>query len=147
MRSRLLGRMEPWLARVPLAWRRLAVQFIQFGLIGTLGFFWYVGVVYAAAPWIGPYAGGLLGFLVAASSNWLCNRYWTFRHMPRTPMWRQWLAFLAANSAGSAVNLGINFSLLATVPYCRHHLYLPVMVGTLGGMFLNFTASRRLVFK
>ena len=147
MRIRLLHRVEPWLARVPLAWRLLAIQFLQFGIIGTLGLFWYLAADYAVAPSVGPYAGGFAGFLVAATMNWICNRYWTFRHLPRTPMHRQWLKFLAANAAGSIVNLTINFSLLATVPFCRAHIFIPVMAGTLGGMFLNFAASRRLVFR
>ncbi len=147
MRIGLLHRIEPWLQRVPLAWRLTAVQFAKFGIIGTLGLLWYLAVDYAVAPSAGPYFGGLAGFIVAATMNWICNRYWTFRHLPRTAMHRQWLRFLAANSAGSIVNLAINFSLVAAVPFCRTHLYVPVMVGTLGGMFLNFSASRRLVFR
>ncbi len=147
MRTRLLNRVEPWLGRIPIAWRLMALQFVQFGIIGTLGLLWYLAVDYAVAPRAGPYVGGLAGFFVAATMNWLCNRYWTFRHVPRTSMHRQWLKFLAANATGSAINLTINFSLVATVPFCRTHLYVPVMVGTLGGMFLNFSASRRLVFR
>ena len=147
MRIGLLHRARPWLDRIPPAWRSLAVQFVQFGIIGAIGVVWYLAVDYAVAPSAGPYAGGLAGFLVAATMNWLCNRYWTFRHLPRTPMHRQWLKFLVANSAGSIVNLTINFSLVAAVPFCRAHLFVPVIVGTLGGMFLNFSASRRLVFR
>lgn len=147
MRTTLLHRVEPWLGQIPIAWRRLAVQFVQFGIIGAIGAVWYLGVDYAVAPYAGPYVGGMAGFLVAATSNWFCNRYWTFRHLAHGAMHRQWLAFLAANSAGSAVNLSINFALLATVPFCHRHLFVPIMVGTLGGMFLNFSASRRLVFR
>jgi putative flippase GtrA len=143
----LLHRLEPWLDRVPLERRRMAVQLVQFGIIGTIGFCWYTAIEYAATPFVGPYVGGLAGFVVAASSNWLLNRYWTFRHLPRAPLHRQWAMFLAANSVGSAVNLGINFSLIATVPFCRAHLVLPIMIGTLCGMVFNFSASRKLVFR
>jgi putative flippase GtrA len=135
------------LDRIPPERRRFAVQLVQFGIIGTIGFFWYTGVEYAATPYVGPYVGGLAGFVIAASSNWVLNRYWTFRHRPRTALHRQWLMFLAANSLGSAVNLGINFTLIATVPFCRAHLFVPIMIGTLFGMVFNFSASRKLVFR
>jgi putative flippase GtrA len=147
LRTYLLHRLEPWLSRVPIERRRTAVQLVQFGIIGTTGFLWYTAVEYAAAPVVGPYVGGLIGFVIAATSNWLLNRYWTFRHQPRRSPHRQWLMFLAANSVGSAVNLGINFSLIATVPFCHAHLVVPIMIGTLFGMFFNFSASRRLVFR
>jgi putative flippase GtrA len=132
---------------IPLERRLLFLQLMQFGIIGTIGFFWYTGVEYAATPYVGPYIGGLIGFVVAASSNWLLNRYWTFRHRPRVAAHRQWLMFLAANSVGSAVNLSINFSLIAMVPFCRAHLFVPIIIGTLCGMGFNFSASRKLVFR
>ena len=147
MRTHLLHRFEPWLARIPLQQRLMAVQMLQFGIIGTIGFCWYTAVEYAVTPYIGPYAGGLIGFIISATSNWLLNRYWTFRHLPRSSPHRQWLMFLAANAAGAAVNLSINFALIATVPFFREYLVLPIAIGTLCGMVFNFSASRRLVFR
>jgi len=135
------------LDRIPPEQRLLLLQLVQFGVIGTTGLCWYTGVEYAATPFVGPYVGGLAGFVIAASSNWLLNRYWTFRHRPRVAPHRQWLMFLAANSVGSAVNLGIYFTLIATVPFCHAHLFVPIIIGTLCGMGFNFSASRKLVFR
>ena len=147
MRTTLLHRLEPWLQLIPIERRLLAVQVLQFGIIGATGTIWYTAVEYAATPYIGPYAGGLLGFLVAVTSNWLLNRFWTFRHLVRVPLYRQWLKFVAANLVGAAVNLGTNFTLVATVPFCREYLIVPIMIGTLAGMTFNFSASRKLVFR
>jgi len=135
------------LDQIPPERRVLAVQLVQFGIIGTIGFFWFTGVVYAATPYVGPYVGGLAGYVIAASSNWLLNRYWTFRHRPRAAAHRQWLMFLAANSVGSAVNMGIYFTLIATVPFCAAHLFVPIIIGTLCGMVFNYSASRKVVFR
>jgi hypothetical protein len=33
------------------------------------------------------------------------------------------------------------------VPFCRAHLVVPIMIGTLCGMVFNFSASRKLVFR
>ena len=147
MRTNLLHHAEKLLAALPVERRLLAVQFFQFGIIGGLGFIWYTATMYAAAPVMGPYAGGLLAYVVAASMNWLMNRLWTFRHIEHGAMHRQWLSFLAANAIGASLNLGTSFTLIATVPYCRKHLVVPIIAGTLAGMFFNFSASRRLVFR
>jgi putative flippase GtrA len=147
MQTNLLRRVERLLAILPPHRRLLAVQFIQFGVIGALGFCWYTATMYAAAPRIGPYAAGVLAYVVAASMNWLMNRLWTFRHLEHGAMHLQWLSFLAANALGASLNLGTSFTLIATVPFCRSHLVIPLMAGTLAGMFFNFAASRRLVFR
>ena len=125
----------------------MAVQFFRFAVVGTLGFVWDTLVVYAASPLVGPYVGGLISYLVAGSMNWLLNRLWTYRHVSHGAMHRQLAMFLLANSAGLVLNRGAYFALIATVPLCRTYLIIPVAVGGLCGMFVNFFISRRLVFK
>ncbi len=127
--------------------RLLARQLAQFGVIGVLGFVWDAATVYATAPFIGPYAAGVVAYLVACSVNWGLNRVWTYRHLSHGAMHRQWIMFLAANSVGFVINRGTYFTLITHVPACRQHLVLAVAAGALAGMFINFFLSRRLVFK
>ena len=143
----ILQRLEPILARFPPERRLVLVQFFRFAVIGTMGFGWDTLVVYAAAPHIGPYFAGIVSYLVAGSMNWLLNRIWTYRHVPHGKMHRQLVAFLLANSVGLVLNRGAYFSLIYYVPLCRTYLIIPVAVGGLCGMFINFYLSRRLVFK
>jgi putative flippase GtrA len=126
---------------------RLLIQFLQFATIGAFGFLWDTGTVYALAPRVGPYAAGVAAFVVAASVNWLLNRFWTFRHLDHGAMHRQWAMFLAANSIGFVLNRGTYFALVATSPLCRTYLVLPVAAGAVAGMFANFSLSRRMVFR
>jgi len=147
MKISLLHIAEPWLARLPPERRLLAVQFLRFVVIGTMGFGWDTGVVYATAPALGPYYAGIVSYLVAGTMNWLLNRIWTYRHVPHGAMHRQLAAFLLANSVGLVLNRGAYFTLIATVPLCHDHLVIPVAVGGLCGMFVNFYLSRRLVFR
>jgi putative flippase GtrA len=142
-----LPRIEPLLARLPPERRLLLVQFFRFGVIGTLGFVWDTLVVYATAPFVGPYVAGLISYLVAGTMNWLLNRVWTYRNVPHGAMHRQLAKFLVANSVGFVLNRGTYVALIANVPLCRAHLVLPVGAGGLAAMFVNFYLSRRLVFR
>jgi putative flippase GtrA len=147
MKMILLPRIEPLLSRLPPEQRLLLVQFFRFGVIGTLGFVWDTLVVYATAPFLGLYVGGLVSYLVAGTMNWLLNRVWTYRNVPHGAMHRQLAKFLLANSVGFLLNRGTYFALITTVPLCRTYLVLPVGAGGLAAMFVNFYLSRRLVFR
>ena len=133
--------------RLPPAQQLLLRQFIQFGLIGVAGFVWDTAVVYATAPFIGPYAAGVVSFFIVGSINWMANRYWTYRHLNHSAMHRQLVMFLIANAVGFVLNRGTYIALVATQPLFRHHLVLAIAAGALAGMFVNFFLSRRLVFR
>ena len=147
MDIRLLHRVEPLLSRFSPQRRLMAGQFLRFGVIGTLGFVWDTLIVYAAAPFVGLYAAGVVSYLVAGSINWLLNRVWTYRHVPHGAMHRQAAMFLAVNSLGFVLNRGLYFSLIATQPFCRGHPVVPIAAGGIAAMFVNFFLSRRLVFR
>ena len=123
------------------------MQFLRFGVIGTLGFVWDTIVVYATAPWVGLYAAGVISYVIAGSINWLLNRIWTYRHIPHGAMHRQVMMFLLVNSAGFAINRGLYFTLIATQPVCRAYPVIAIAAGGVCAMFVNFFLSRRLVFK
>ena len=57
------------------------VKFIKFGIVGFSGVFIDFGVTYACKEWlkIQKYVANSIGFTVAASSNYLFNRIWTFK--------------------------------------------------------------------
>lgn len=122
-------------------------EFLRFGLVGSAGFVIDTAVVYALARPLGLIAAGLVAYFCAASANFLANRVWTFRHRAPEGWLRPWLAFLAANGAGFAVNRGLYTLLVLTLPPARRFPVLAIAAGTLAGMGLNFTASRRFVFR
>src|ERR1700734_2885151 len=73
-----------------LARTGLSADFIRFGMVGALGFCWDTSTVYATKNHFGLYVAGTLGFLVAATANWVMNRYWTFRHRSQGAAHVQW---------------------------------------------------------
>ncbi len=127
--------------------RLLLRQFIQFAIIGVAGFVWDTAIVYSTAPFVGPYAAGVISFFVVGSINWVANRYWTYRHLNHAAMHRQLVMFLVANAVGFVLNRGTYIALVATQPLFHAHLVLAIGAGAGAGMFANFFLSRRLVFR
>ena len=147
MQTTLLHRLAPLLHRLSPERRLLLVQFIRFGIIGTLGFVWDTGIVYALTPLIGVYSAGIVSYILVASINWLLNRVWTYRNVSHGVRHRQLVLFLMANSVGFVLNRGTFALLIASFPLCRTYLVIPVAAGGICGMFVNFFLSRRLVFR
>lgn len=49
--------------------------------------------------------------------------------------------------AGFVLNRGTYFALIATVPYCAEHPFVPIAAGAVAGMFVNFGLSRAILFR
>jgi len=127
---------------------RLGVQFFKFGVVGVVGFLVDTAVVYAMlAAGLEFFAARIPSFFAAATVTWALNRSFTFRQAERTPLHRQWAAFVAANAVGGLVNYGVSVALEAGVDVVAAHPVLAVAAGSLSGMVFNFAASKRLVFK
>lgn len=139
--TRLAGLLGPGRARTLL-------QFLKFGVVGTIGFLVDTAVLYAAL-WagLGLYWGRALSYVAAASGNWLLNRVWTFRGQAGGRMAQQWAAFLAVNLVGFAFNYGTYAALVATIPFVAAHPVIGVAAGSLAGLASNFLLSRRFVFR
>jgi putative flippase GtrA len=129
--------------------RAMIEQFLRFGVVGTVGFVVDSAVLLGLmALGLGPYAGRILSYLVAASSTFALNRAWTFRTARRdAPLAAQWGRFVLLNMAGFAANYGTYAALIAGVPLVAANPVLGVAAGSLAGMFINFGLSRRFVFK
>lgn len=125
----------------------LSADFLRFGIVGGLGFCWDTGTVYALRHFVGLYAAGAAGFLVAASANWALNRIWTFKDRKHEAARRQWSKFLAANGVGFVINRGVFFILVSISIVCRHHPVLAIFAGTMAGLTFNYFLSKRFVFR
>jgi putative flippase GtrA len=125
----------------------LPPDFVRFGIVGCFGFCWDTGTLYALRGPFGIYAAGTAAFIVAASANWLMNRWWTFRHITRGAMHVQWLRFLRVNAFGFLLNRGILFTLVNTSPLVFHRPVLGIMAGSVVGLTFNYFLSKMFVFR
>ena len=134
--------------RVPPALIALLAQFLQFGVVGVIGFAADTAVVYALRAPTGLYVAGAVAYAVAVTVTWWANRIWTFRGIANIgPMRRQWVRYAVANLPGLLLNLGTYFALVAGSPFCAAYPVVAVAAGAIAGMFANFTLSRSLVFR
>ncbi len=123
-------------------------QFLRFGVVGTAGFVMDTAVLYAMlALGLGPYAGRVVSYLAAATLTFALNRAWTFSGAARAPVARQWGAFVLLNLLGFAANYGTYAALVAGSATVAAHPVLGVAAGSIAGMFINFSVSRRFVFR
>lgn len=122
------------------------MRLVRFALVGCLGFVVDVAILYPVA-WLGAgwVIGRLCSWLGAATCTWAVNRRFTFA-VALAPSWREWGAYLIANSAGGVVNYATYVALIEAVPAIAAHPYLAVGAGSVAGLLVNFTMSRRFVF-
>lgn len=152
MLQTLLVRLLPIL---PMPLQRLAsparihtlAQFMMFGTVGLAGLVLDTATVYALRSRLGLYGAGAAAYGVAATGTWLLNRLWTFRGRGGGPAHRQWARFLAANLVGFILNRGTYALLVTFMPLAAEQPVIATSAGAIAGMFINFSLSRRMVFR
>jgi len=125
----------------------LSLNFVRFGMVGATGFCWDTLTVYSLRHVTNIYVAGTCGFLVAASANWALNRIWTYGHQIHDAFHRQWLKFIMANFVGFIVNRGCFFTLVSINKLSHDNPIVPIMAGTITGIFFNYLLSKRFVFR
>lgn len=130
------------------AQQELLVQFVKFGIVGVIGFLVDYGVLSLGVELgLGLYVGRLVSFLCAATTTWFCNRLFTFRGKGSGHAGVQWAKFVVASAGGFVLNYGTYAALVTYSAFVRNHLILAVAAGSIAGMFFNFFAARKVVFK
>jgi putative flippase GtrA len=124
-------------------------RFLKFSGIGIVSFLIDVVVFQAALSLAGmsPYAARVVSFVVATSAAWWLNRTFTFHDADNGRPDLQWARFFAANLVGGAVNYAVFVLMIATLPIAATYPVLALAAGSVSGVFFNFTAYRRYVFR
>ncbi|BCF95373.1 GtrA family protein [Paraburkholderia largidicola] len=123
-------------------------QPLLFAVSGIAGFITDAGILYAAsAAGLGYFAGRAISFLCAVWVTWQINRRYTFAADRRQSAWSEWLNYLAAMSAGGAVNYAAYTAAIVTLqlsPAVRP--LAAVAMGSLAGMIVNYATAKLWVF-
>lgn len=125
------------------------LQFLKFGMIGLIGFiidiaFLYIGIEFLG---LGRIAAGFFAFPFAVTVTWVGNRLFTFRHQKHEPFAKQWGKFVVVCAVGLIFNRGTYTLMVSLIPLVYDYPVLGLLGGTAAGMFFNFFASKRLVFR
>ena len=124
-------------------------RFLKFSGIGIVAFSIDVLAFQAALSLAGlsPYTARVVSFVVATSAAWWLNRTFTFHDADIGRPDLQWARFFAANLVGGAVNYAVFVVTIAVFPIAQAHPGLALAAGSASGVFFNFTAYRRYVFR
>ncbi len=129
--------------------RQTFLQFLKFGIVGVIGFvvdtaFLYLGI---SALGLSRIAAGFFAFPFAVTTTWIGNRLYTFKDAPREPPAKQWAKFAAVCAVGIVFNRGTYSLMVSLIPFVYDYPVFGLLGGTAAGMFFNFFASKKLVFR
>jgi putative flippase GtrA len=129
--------------------RKIIIEFMKFGTIGVFGFALDAGLVYFGIYALGlsRVMAGLVSFPFTVTFTWFNNRIFTFRHAKRERIGLQWAKFLVVCAFGLVFNRGTYSFMVTYYPVVYAYPVLGLLAGTAAGMFFNFFAARRLVFR
>jgi putative flippase GtrA len=120
-------------------------KFFKFGMVGLSGVLVDFSFTYVCKEWIKipKYISNAIGFSIAASSNYLFNRLWTFSsHNPEVMV--EYSQFLGI----SLIGLGINTLILwILVSKYRKHFYLSKLLAIGVVTIWNFLANYFITFR
>lgn len=126
--------MEEYLSRTFL------LKFLKFGIVGFTGLFVDFGTTYICKEWlkIQKYVANSIGFTVAASSNYVLNRIWTFKSQdPNIAL--EYTEFIIISLIGLVIN---NFILWLILKRFKVNFYLAKLfaigVVTIWNFFANY---------
>lgn len=138
------------LRRVPQRFHSITDEIAKFGTIGliNLGVNFAVFNALLVAVQGSEVKAKAVATVVAATCAYFLNRYWTYRHRPKTTLRREYSLFFLFN----AVGLVIETSIVAMVKYGFDHtswlvLNICTFVGIALGTVFRFWAYRTHVFK
>jgi putative flippase GtrA len=117
-----------------------------FAVVGLIGFAVDAGILEGLVHGLGfsPFSSRGVSFLAAASTTWILNRRWTFRHAG-APSLGEWVAYVALMLGGALINLSVYSAVVWWLGSAHLELILALAAGTGAGMAINFLTARRLL--
>lgn len=122
----------------------LLLKFVKFCVVGASGVIVDFGLTFLCKEKLGfnKYVANSIGFLAAASSNYLLNRWWTFESSnPNISM--EYASFLLVSLVGLAINNGVIWWIHEKVGV---NFYLAKIGGIAAATFWNFFANYTFTF-
>jgi putative flippase GtrA len=123
-------------------------QFLRFSLVGVAGFAVDALVLHLAMAQgeANPYIGRLISYLFAATVTWTLNRRYTFTDRRGENRLLEWSRFLGSNAVGGLLNYLLFAALVAATSTVSRFPVIGVAAGSLVGLIVNFSLTRRFVF-
>jgi putative flippase GtrA len=130
-------------------WQVVVHEIAKFGIVGAFNTVLHFGLfnLLRFTVGLGPLTANGLAIAVAATSSYVMNRHWTFRHRARTGVGREYSLFFLLNGVGMVISeacVGFTHYVLGQTSALALNAALAAGVGL--GMVFRFTAYKRWVF-
>lgn len=91
------------------SFQRERTRFVRFAIVGTIGFAVdsLAFNIFRSGIGISPEVSSVFSFMVAVTSNFIWNRYWTYPDSRSKPAIGQLIQFLIVNAAGLGIRTGV----------------------------------------
>ena len=123
-------------------------QFARFFVTGTMGFILDATMVFLlVALGVGPILARFFSLPIAYAATWFTNRYWTFAAKKSDKKVTEFARYTAVQLTGASVNFGVYSILLLTFDVLRDFLIVPLVAGSIAGMFITYFGSALFVFR
>ena len=134
-----------------LAIRTASMQkLIYFSFVGSVGFLVDAGILTLLSQYYGfdIYLGRLISFSSATMTTWVLNRKVVFRQEvdPDRRKSLEYVRYLLVQAAGGCANLAVFTLLIMLAPSLKDHPIIPLAVGAIFGLAINFTGARYWVY-
>ncbi|GAA4905406.1 putative flippase GtrA [Stackebrandtia albiflava] len=135
--------------RPPDRWRNLAQELGKFASIGAVNTVVNLAIFNLLLP-IGPLKANVVATAVATTCSYFMNRHWTYRHLPKSSLRREYGLFFALNVVGLIIESMILFIARYGMHFDEHTDVLAFNIAKFGGLALGtafrFWSYRRFVF-
>ncbi|WP_169313847.1 GtrA family protein [Stackebrandtia nassauensis] len=139
-----------FLNRLPRRWRALAEEVLKFGSIGLVNTA-VTMLIFNVLLSIGPLKANVAATVVATTCSYFMNRHWTYRHLPKTSLKREYTLFFVFNLIGfliesiilAVARYGMHFDEHTDVAAFNIAKFSGLVIATL----FRFWAYRSFVFK
>lgn len=124
--------------------RTLILKFLKFGVVGCLGTAIDFGLTYVCKEWlkIPKFAANAIGFVVAATNNYILNRIWTFQSH-ESEVGIEYIKFFGVSLIGLGINTAILYLLNEKLKW---NFYLSKVGATGVTLVWNFLANYLFTF-
>ena len=139
-----------FLQRLPKRWRALAEEITKFASIGGINVVVNMVIFNLLLP-VGSLKATVVATTVATTSAYFMNRYWTYRHLPKASLRREYTLFFLFNLVGLAIEVVILYVFDYVLGFDRHTDVLAFNIAKFAGLALGtlfrFWSYRSFVFK
>lgn len=124
-------------------------RFLRFAIVGAAGFFVDVAILLVCMRMFdtGPYLGRMISYMCAATCTWYMNRSFTFADNQGSHRGKEWFLFVLCSSLAGLLNYGAFAIFVYLVGQNVWSPTVGVGLGACAGLLVNYTLSKRLVFR